>query len=75
MITSEGCRARRQRFLDRLKPTGPVVLADAFHLRYLANFHIEAISLGADFGGFLVLQPDGRTQLFHDNRVRVDRSA
>ena len=69
MITCEGCRTRRQRFLDRLKPTEPVVLADIFHLRYFANFHVDAISLGADFGGFLVLQPDGRTQLFHDNRV------
>jgi len=69
MITAEGCRTRRTRFLDRLRPAAPVVLADPFHLRYFANFHVEAISLGADFGGFLVLQPDGRTQLFHDNRV------
>lgn len=69
MITAEGCRARRARFLDRLRPSSPVVLANACHLRYFANFHVEAISLGADFGGLLVLYPDGRTQLFHDNRV------
>src|SRR5438270_7103557 len=69
MITAEGCRSRRQRFLDRLKPGGSVVLAEPCHLRYFANFHVEAMSLGADFGGFLVLQPDGRTQLFHDNRL------
>lgn len=69
MITTEGCRNRRTRFLDRLRPTGPVVFADVFHLRYFANFYVEAMSLGADFGGFLVLHPDGRTQLFHDNRV------
>jgi Xaa-Pro dipeptidase len=69
MITSDGCKSRRQRFLDRLKPAGPVVLGDVCHLHYLANFHVEAMSLGADFGGFLVLHPDGRTQLFHDNRL------
>jgi Xaa-Pro dipeptidase len=69
MITADGCRARRTRFLDRLQPAGPIVLADTFHLRYFANFHVEAMSLGADFGGMLVLEPDGRTQLFHDNRM------
>ena len=69
MITASGCRSRRTRLLDRLRPSVPIVLADVFHLRYFANFHIEAMSLGADFGGFLVLHPDGRTQLFHDNRV------
>lgn len=69
MITAEGCRARRTRFLERLRLTTPVVLADVCHLRYFANFHVEALSLGADFGGFLVLHPDGRTQLFHDNRL------
>ena len=68
-ITADGCRSRRTRFLERLKPTAPVVLADVNHLRYFANFLVEAMSLGADFGGHLVLHPDGRTSLFHDNRV------
>jgi Xaa-Pro aminopeptidase len=27
------------------------------------------MSLGADFGGILVIHPDGRSQLFHDNRM------
>src|SRR5437762_7061417 len=69
MITTEGCRSRRRRFLDALGPTGPVVLADPVHLRYLANFHVEAMSLGADFGGLLVLRPDGYATLIHDNRL------
>lgn len=69
MLTAAGCRARRQRFLDRLRPAGPVLLADPIHLRYFANFHCEAQSLGADFGGLLLLQPDGHATLFHDNRV------
>jgi len=69
MITATGCRSRRERFLERLKPEGPIVLADPSHLRYFANFHVEAMSLGADFGGLLVLQPDGRSMLIHDNRL------
>jgi Xaa-Pro aminopeptidase len=69
MLTADGCRARRQRFLDELKPTGPVVLADPIHLRHLANFHVEAMSLAADFGGLLVIRPDGHATLFHDNRM------
>src|SRR5262249_4333742 len=69
MLTAEGCRSRRQRFLERLKPAGPLVLADPLHLRYLANFHVEGISSGADFGGVLVLRPDGHATLFHDHRL------
>lgn len=69
MLTAEGCRARRQRFLDRLKPTHPVVLADPIHLRYFANFHVEGNSMSADFGGLLVLRPDGHATLFHDNKL------
>ena len=69
MITPEGCRARRQRLIDRIKPTGPLVLADPIHLRYLANFHVEAMSLAADFGGLLVLRPDGHATLYHDSKL------
>ena len=69
MLTAEGCRTRRQRLLDALKPTHPLVFADSVHLRYLANFFVEPISLGADFGGLLVLRPDGHATLFHDNRL------
>jgi Xaa-Pro aminopeptidase len=69
MLTADGCRARRRRFLDQLKPAGPVVLADPAHLRYFANFHVEAFSLGADFGGLLCLRPDGHATLIHDNRM------
>ena len=58
MLTSEGCRERRRRFLERLAPGGPVLLADPLHLRYFANFHVEPMSLGADFGGLLLLQSD-----------------
>jgi hypothetical protein len=69
MLTADGCRERRQRFLDRLQPSEPLLLADPIHLRYLANFHVEPFSLGADFGGLLELQPDGRATLYHDNRL------
>ena len=69
MLTADGCRARRQQLLDRLRPAKPVVLADPIHLRYFANFHIDGLSMSADFGGLLVLRPDGRATLHHDNKL------
>jgi Xaa-Pro aminopeptidase len=69
MLTAEGCRLRRERLLDRLNPVDPILLADPTHLRYFANFHVEAISQHSDFGGFLVIQPNGSTTLIHDNRL------
>src|SRR5438094_723733 len=69
MLTAEGCRSRRRRLLDALKPAGPVVLADPVHLRYLANLPVAAMSLGADLRGLLVLRPDGHATLIHDNRL------
>ncbi|VTU02685.1 Proline dipeptidase OS=Planctomyces maris DSM 8797 GN=PM8797T_32330 PE=4 SV=1: Peptidase_M24 [Gemmataceae bacterium] len=69
MLTAEGCRSRRQRLLDQLKPTHLLVLADPVHLRYFANFYVEPFSLAADFGGFLVLRPDGHAHLYHDARL------
>jgi Xaa-Pro dipeptidase len=69
MLTAEGCRARRQRLLVALKPTHPVVLADPLHLRYFANFHVDGLSMSADFGGLLVISPDNHATLFHDNKL------
>jgi Xaa-Pro aminopeptidase len=36
---------------------------------YLANFHVDPFSLGGDFGGVLLLRPDGHAKLIHDNRL------
>lgn len=72
MLTSEGCRTRRQRLLDLLrdlKEIDELVLADPIHLRYLANFHVDPFSLGADFGGLLVIRRDGYTKIYHDRRL------
>lgn len=69
MLTAEGCRTRRHRLLERLRPTGPLVLADRVNLSYFANFYVEPISQHADFGGFLVIHPDGRSILYHDSRL------
>lgn len=72
MLTAEGCRQRRQRLWRRPEIPADVdrlVLADPTHLRYLANFFVDPISLGADFGGLLVLCRDGIATLFHDNRL------
>ncbi|MFO0936257.1 MAG: Xaa-Pro peptidase family protein [Gemmataceae bacterium] len=69
MLTAEGCRTRRQRLLDRLTPSKTLVLADNLHLRYFANAYVDPFSLGADFGGLLAIEPDGKTTLYHDHRV------
>jgi Xaa-Pro aminopeptidase len=39
------------------------------HLMYLANFHVDPFSLGAGFGGFLLLRRDGHATLIHDKRL------
>ena len=36
---------------------------------YLANFWVDPFSLGAGFGGYLLLRRDGHAKLLHDNRV------
>lgn len=69
MLTAEGCRGRRQRLLGRLEPSHPLLLGDPLNLRYLANFYVDPFSLGADYGGLLLIQPDGKTTLYHDNRL------
>jgi Xaa-Pro aminopeptidase len=46
-----------------------LVLADPIDLRYLAGFYVDPFSLGADFGGVLVMRRDGTSTLYHDNRL------
>jgi Xaa-Pro dipeptidase len=72
MLTAEGCRARRKRFWQELdpKPEGDHLrLADPIHLMYLANFHVDPFSLGAGFGGYLLVRNDGHAKLLYDNRL------
>ncbi len=69
MLTAEGCRRRRERLLGRLRPDGPLLFGDPLNLRYLANFSVDPFNLGADYGGLLLVKPDGHTTLFHDNRL------
>ena len=69
MLTAEGCRARRQRLLDALQPTAPLVLNDPLNLRYFAGCSVDPFSLGADFGALLRIEPSGRATLFHDHRL------
>lgn len=72
MLSAEGCRQRRQRLWQRLDPkpeSDHLRLADPIHLMYLANFYVDPFSLGAGFGGFLLLRNDGHTTLIHDNRL------
>jgi Xaa-Pro dipeptidase len=72
MLTAEGCRQRRLRLWERLQPSTEgdhLRLSDPIHLMYLANFHVDPFSLGAGFGGVLLLRNDGHAKLLHDNRL------
>ena len=69
MLTAEGCRIRRARLLSRLGPTEPLVLADPISLRYLAGCHVDPFSLGGDYRGVLILDPDGSTRLILDDKL------
>jgi Xaa-Pro aminopeptidase len=73
MLTAEGCRQRRLRLWELLDPkpaTDHLRLADPFHLRYLANFGVDAFNLNAGFGGILLSRSDGAAKLITDNRVK-----
>jgi hypothetical protein len=72
MLIAEGCRWRRQRLWERLDPppdSDHLRLSDPIHLEYLANFHVDPFSLGAGFGGYLLLRQDGQAKLLHDDRL------
>jgi Xaa-Pro dipeptidase len=72
MLSAEGCQQRRQRLWQQLDPkpeSDHLRLADPIHLIYLANFFVDPFSLGAGFGGFLLLRKDGHATLIHDNRL------
>ncbi len=72
MLTAQGCRQRRQRLWSRLDPppdSDHLRLSDPIHLTYLANFHVDPFSLGAGFGGYLLLRQDGQAKLLHDDRL------
>jgi Xaa-Pro dipeptidase len=72
MLTAEGCRQRRQRLWQQLDPQPEgdhLRLSDPIHLTYFANFYVDPFSLGAGFGGFLLLRADGQAKLLHDDRL------
>lgn len=72
MLTAEGCRQRRIRFWRALDPkpeSDHLRLADPIHLMHLANFHVDPFSLGAGFGGYLLVRQDGSAKLIHENRL------
>ena len=75
VLTSEGCRLRRERLVKRFPKVGPLLLNDSLNLRYFANCYVDPFSQGADFGALLLLQPDGRSTLYYDARVRASAEA
>src|SRR5947208_12853142 len=72
MLTAEGCRTRRERLWQELDPPADsdhLRLTDPIHLAYLAGYWVDPFSLGAGFGGCLLLRKDGHAKLLHDNRI------
>ncbi len=72
MLSAEGCGERRRRLWERLDPkpeSDHLRLAHPIHLMYLANFSVDPFSLGAGFGGILLVRKDGHAKLLHDNRL------
>ena len=72
MLTADGCRSRRARLWAALGDRDilpALVLTDPVNLRYLANFYVDPFSLGADFGGVLAIDRDGKSTLYHDRRL------
>ncbi len=72
MLTAAGCLRRRERLWERLDPPPDgdhLRLTDPVHLVYLANFWVDPFSLGAGFGGCLLLRRDGHAKLLHENRL------
>jgi Xaa-Pro dipeptidase len=68
-LTAAGCKSRRQRLLDALKPTSPMVFGDPLNLRWLAGCYVDPFSLGADFGALLQVTPDNRATLHYAKRT------
>src|SRR6516165_4020622 len=72
MLSADGCRQRRVRLWKALDPRPDsdfLHLSDPIHLMYLANFWVDPFSLGAGFGGTLLVRKDGHAKLLHDNRL------
>lgn len=78
MLTAEGCRQRRQRLWEQLRPHADgdhLRLADPLSLAYLAGFLVDPISLNAGFGAVLILREDGHSRLVHDDRLKGPAAA
>jgi Xaa-Pro aminopeptidase len=72
MLTSEGCRNRRQRLWQKLDPlpaSDYLLLGDPVHLAYLANYWADPISLGSDFHAYLLVRKDGFGKLLYAHRA------
>ena len=70
MFDKNSCLKRRQDFLASMgNPKNPLVLSDPAHLTWLSGFYVDPFSLGAGFGGLLVIQPDASCIIFYDTRL------
>lgn len=70
MLDKNLCLKRRQAFLASLDNSrSPLVLSDPAHLTWLSGFYVDPFSLGAGFGGILVINPDASCVIFYDTRL------
>ncbi|MFL5328968.1 MAG: M24 family metallopeptidase [Gemmataceae bacterium] len=72
MLTTEGCRARRERFWREAKlpdRVQQVTFADPIHVRYFAGCYVTPISSAAEIMPPLTMYGDGRSQLLLANKM------
>lgn len=75
MLTSDGCRQRRQRLWDRIPDEAQwLLVGDGRHIQYLSGFRIHPLSFSADQRALLLLLRDGRTILLADNFTKRSAS-
>jgi Xaa-Pro aminopeptidase len=68
MLTEAGCKSRRERLWNELPQNIDwVLVADARHVQYLANFWVQPISFSFGERALLLLERSGRASLLADN--------
>ena len=71
MLTSEGCRQRRENLWKRIPDEYEwILIGDSRHVQYFSGFRINPVSFSADQKCLLLLMRSGSTILLADNFVR-----
>ena len=71
MLTTEGCRERRENLWANVAENIDwLLIGDARHVQYFSNFRIHPVSFSADQKCLLLLKRDGSATLLTDNFAR-----